>query len=269
MRCTVCGSTNFTSREVLWPKLIADWQLSSSEVRYVNAQQGKSCDICNANLRSIALANAIRSFVGSDLLLRELATHMTASRVTVLELNEAGSLSPILRAMPTYTFGAYPEVDMRALPYADNSFDLVVHSDTLEHVPNPISALRECHRVLKSGGALCFTVPIIVGRMSKNREGLPKSFHGIETQSSDDLVVHTEFGADAWAYVLGAGFSRVEFYAVEFPAAIALLARKSEDAYLAHRSNRSGRLRANVPDFPFSKALRAALGRLFAFGRHN
>ncbi len=230
MRCSVCGSRSFTARDILWPKLITDWQLSPGEVHYVNAQQGTSCDTCGANLRSIALSNAIRSFMGSDLLLRELAIHITASRVTVLELNEAGSLSSILRTMPRYTFGAYPEVDMRALPYPDSSFDLVVHSDTLEHVPNPVSALRECHRVLKVNGALCFTVPIIVGRMSRSREGLPKSFHGNEAQSPDDFVVHTEFGADAWTYVSHAGFNKVEFHTVEFPAAIALLARKSNEA---------------------------------------
>jgi SAM-dependent methyltransferase len=230
MRCTVCGSVNFTARDVLWPKLITDWQLSSREVQYINAQQGKSCDTCGANLRSVVLANAIRSFMGSELLLRELMTHKTARRLTVLELNEAGSLSPVLRTMSKYTFGAYPEVDMRELPYPDGSFDLVVHSDTLEHIPNPIAALRECRRVLKVSGALCLTVPIVVGRMSRSREGLPKSFHGNEAQSPDDFVVHTEFGADAWTYVLEAGFSRVEFHTVEFPAAIALLARKTNDA---------------------------------------
>lgn len=180
MRCTVCGSMNFTARDVLWPKLITDWQLSPREAQYINAQQGKSCDACGANLRSIVLVNAIRSFMGSELLLRELAIHKTTRRLSVLELNEAGSLRPVLRTMSTYTFGAYPEVDMRELPYSDGSFDLVVHSDTLEHVPNPIAALRECHRVLKVSGALCLTVPVIVGRMSRSREGLPKSFHGNE-----------------------------------------------------------------------------------------
>jgi hypothetical protein len=84
MHCSVCGSKNFTARDALWPKLIADWQLSPSEVQYVNAQQGKSCDTCGANLRSVVLANAIRSFMGSELPVRELATEMSTSRLTVL-----------------------------------------------------------------------------------------------------------------------------------------------------------------------------------------
>jgi hypothetical protein len=32
--------------------------------------------------------------------------------------------------------------DMRAMPYADASFDVVIHSDTLEHVPGAVAALR-------------------------------------------------------------------------------------------------------------------------------
>jgi ubiquinone/menaquinone biosynthesis C-methylase UbiE len=143
----------------------------------------------------------------------------------ILEINEAGMLSPMLRNFPRYVFGAYPEVDIHRLPYKDDSFDLVVHSDTLEHVIDPVHALTECRRVLKPGGALCFTVPIVVGRMSRSRAGLPKSRHGASTTTADDFVVQTEFGADAWGYVMEAGFAEVQIHAVEYPAALAFLAR--------------------------------------------
>ena len=55
----------------------------------------------------------------------------------MLEINEAGTLHPILRMLPRHRLVSYPEVDMTRLPFADRSFDLVVHSDTLEHVPDP------------------------------------------------------------------------------------------------------------------------------------
>ncbi len=116
---------------------------------------------------------------------------------------------------------------MHALPYPDGSFDVVVHSDTLEHVPNPLHALGECRRVLKPGGALCFTVPVIVGRLTRSREGLPKSYHGNPEESGDDFVVHTEFGADFWSFPVRAGFAEVRLYSVEHPAAIAMAAFRS------------------------------------------
>lgn len=226
MRCTICGSQSFVQNQVLWDGLVAEWQLAPHEARYINAQQGTACTQCGANLRSIALADAVRAFLGTTGLLREVDFRQRCAGMQVLEINEAGTLTPVLRAMPGYTFGAYPEVDLQALPYADASFDLVVHSDTLEHVEHPIRALGECLRVLKPGGALAFTVPIVVGRLTRSRAGLPPSYHGYPATDTQDYIVHTEFGADAWTHVIQAGFRRVEMLAVEFPSAVALLARK-------------------------------------------
>jgi ubiquinone/menaquinone biosynthesis C-methylase UbiE len=44
--------------------------------------------------------------------------------------------------------------DGRALSFRDRSFDLVVFHTTLCHVPDPVAALREAHRVLKPDGWL-------------------------------------------------------------------------------------------------------------------
>lgn len=230
LQCTVCGGRRFTSRDVLWQQLVDDWQLSPFEAAYVNRQQGESCDACGANLRSIALANAVRAFLGTDALLQTAVTGEAVAGLEVLEINEAGSLTPVLQTFPHYRFGAFPEVDMHALPYPDDTFDLVVHSDTLEHIENPVHGLQECRRILKPDGALCFTVPTIVGRLSRTRTGLEPSYHGNAVTTPDDFVVHTEFGADAWTFVLAAGFARVDLHAVEYPAAIALSARKGRAA---------------------------------------
>jgi SAM-dependent methyltransferase len=217
--CGVCGGTEFSDRPVLWPNLITEWQLSPVEVDYVDRQQGTTCNKCGSNLRSVALANAIRAQFRSERMLREIVER--GAFQSVLEINEAGSLSSILRRFSGHVLASYPEVDIHCLPYGDASFDLVVHSDTLEHVDNPVHALVECRRVLKLGGALCFTIPIIVGRMSRNRAGLEKSYHGNPAAPSDDFAVRTEFGADAWTYLMEAGFSIVSIHAVGYPAATA------------------------------------------------
>jgi SAM-dependent methyltransferase len=222
--CGICGGTEFSDRRVLWPSLITEWQLAPVEVDYIDRQQGTTCNKCASNLRSIALANAIRAHFQTKSMLQEIVEREAFT--SVLEINEAGSLSPILRRFSGYVLAEYPEVDIHCLPYGDVSFDLVVHSDTLEHVDNPVHALAECRRVLKPGGALCFTIPIIVARMSRNRAGLTTSHHGNPAAPSDDFAVRTEFGADAWTYLMEAGFSTVSIHAVGYPAATAFRALK-------------------------------------------
>ena len=49
--------------------------------------------------------------------------------------------------------------DARALPFRDESFDIVFHQGLLEHFRDPLSVLRENHRVLGRGGHLLVDVP--------------------------------------------------------------------------------------------------------------
>jgi len=49
--------------------------------------------------------------------------------------------------------------DALRLPFADDTFDKVICSEVLEHIPDYRSALAEIQRVLKPGGLLCASVP--------------------------------------------------------------------------------------------------------------
>lgn len=46
-----------------------------------------------------------------------------------------------------------------ALPIPDQSLDVVVSFETIEHVPHPEKFVRECHRVLTPGGQLILSSP--------------------------------------------------------------------------------------------------------------
>jgi len=47
-----------------------------------------------------------------------------------------------------------------ALDAPDNTYDIVYAANLLHHLPDPIAAIREMHRVLKPGGKACFWDPL-------------------------------------------------------------------------------------------------------------
>jgi ubiquinone/menaquinone biosynthesis C-methylase UbiE len=49
--------------------------------------------------------------------------------------------------------------DALNLPFADDTFDKVICSEVLEHIPDYAAALAEIERVLKPGGLFCASVP--------------------------------------------------------------------------------------------------------------
>ena len=49
--------------------------------------------------------------------------------------------------------------DALAIPFPDGTFDRVICSEVLEHIPDDIGAMRELARVLRPGGTMAITVP--------------------------------------------------------------------------------------------------------------
>ncbi|MBL8487511.1 MAG: class I SAM-dependent methyltransferase [Rhodocyclaceae bacterium] len=224
LACPCCGGTEFAVAPVIWKGLAEEWRLSPEEWRLVDEQQGGHCRRCGTNLRSQALAAAMMKVTGFQGLFVQYGEWMAARGLQVLEINPAGSLTRFLAGRPGHRLATYPDVDMMAMPYAGGSFDLVIHSDTLEHVRHPVRALAECRRVLKPGGHCVYTVPLLPGRLTLSREGMPPSYHGSPGAGAADYVVWTEYGADAWRQALEAGFGECRIMAHKFPSALALAA---------------------------------------------
>ncbi len=64
-----------------------------------------------------------------------------------------------LRALANGTSAELIQGDAQALPFGDESFDLVVSCETIEHVPDVRRALREMWRVARPGAKLFLTTP--------------------------------------------------------------------------------------------------------------
>lgn len=78
--------------------------------------------------------------------------------------------------------GSYGRIDyvsdIKAIPVPEASFDAILCTEVLEHVPEPIDALREMSRILKPGGRLFLTAPLGAGLHQ-----LPYHFYGGFTPS--------------------------------------------------------------------------------------
>lgn len=57
------------------------------------------------------------------------------------------------------------KADLCALPFEDDSFDVIFCNHVLEHIPDDAQAMRELYRVMKKGGWGIFQVPQDVNRV--------------------------------------------------------------------------------------------------------
>ncbi|MFZ2511296.1 MAG: class I SAM-dependent methyltransferase [Gordonia sp. (in: high G+C Gram-positive bacteria)] len=61
--------------------------------------------------------------------------------------------------VPEYAVGRTEVGDALRLPYDDESFDVVLMSEILEHIPDDAAAITEMVRILRPGGLAAVTVP--------------------------------------------------------------------------------------------------------------
>jgi SAM-dependent methyltransferase len=112
--------------------------------------------------------------------------------------------------------GGVRNEDLQALSFADASFDVVLSSDVLEHMPQPYQAHREICRVLKPGGRHVFTVPygegmlcdnvrasLVDGKIVYHAEAL---YHGDPVRPGEGILVWTIFGLEMLVRLKEIGF---------------------------------------------------------------
>jgi SAM-dependent methyltransferase len=93
------------------------------------------------------------------------------ARVTACDVDDA------VRAHPAADDIALIDSD-GALPFADESFDLIVSDNTFEHIARPEQVARELLRVLRPGGYICARTPNKHGYVAVAARLVPGSLYG-------------------------------------------------------------------------------------------
>ena len=95
--------------------------------------------------------------------------------------------------------------DLTQLSFPESSFDFIICTEVLEHIPNYEAGLREAKRCLRESGAAIFTFPWLGGNHFKHRvraeltddgqihHHLPPSYHG-DPASPEGILCFRDFG---------------------------------------------------------------------------
>lgn len=223
--CFVCGSWDQEWRitPIISDELANNWQLTKLQREQFDRRESSFCQKCGNSLRSRNLAQTIINQIQLTKSLNLIDWISQANRrgLKIAEINSCGKLhsylvkssklyysefNPIRNKLPFWKRFTTPQhEDIMSLSYTDNTFDLVIHSEVLEHVSNYHVALHECRRILKPSGICLFTVPIIPKRKTREcvrYDNVNKEIIHIKTPSyhgsgfKNDFLVWWEFGGD-------------------------------------------------------------------------
>ena len=197
-------------------------------VRLRDDETGVRCLRCAGSAVHLALGHVLRERV-PDLAARD-----------VCELSTRGALAAFLRRHArSSAFSEYVDgvargseragvrcEDVQALTYASGSFDLVTHTEVLEHVPDDALAFAELHRVLRAGGAMLFTVPLSGHARTLERARLrdgavehlcAPEYHVDPFRAGARILAWRDYGTDIIDRLRAAGFVDVRLHAPAQP----------------------------------------------------
>jgi Methyltransferase domain len=231
--CSVCGGFGpmLYRRWVIPPELERRWGLSTRLAEAFARKETSACARCGARLRVRRLALALlEELAMGEPPARSVADWVrlpVARSLRIAEINRIDGLHDPLSELPHLAYSEYLDEpsplsdpglvrheDLTRLSYPDASFDLVLTSETLEHVPDLEAALAEVRRVLAPGGLHLFTVPLLPGVSKTFARSILRPDGSIEHRATPishpagdaGYPVFTEFGADLPEILDRAGF---------------------------------------------------------------
>jgi SAM-dependent methyltransferase len=210
----------------------------------IDFREGLKCHVCELNARARVVADlALAHSVGPGLVV-PYATEQTSPFYRWLKRRFPAAIGSEyfdsrehdrLQDYVHHLIGPEEQLryeDATQLRLADDSVDIVVTSDVLEHIPDHDRALREFYRIIRPGGRLIVTVPFgwdrgeSLRRARLRQDGsiehlLEPEYHGDPMSDSGVLAFHS-FGWDLLDDVRAAGFEDARWVLVWRPVGLFL-----------------------------------------------
>jgi len=231
--CTSCGSLNIfvndLDQRATLINIIDSWNLSDKFKKKLLERENYFCVNCLANYRQRAHAEAVLYVLGLERS-GKLVTKLKSE--TSFKIYETAAYNifrnDALRNIDNYVVSEYFDghlpgtfvngirnEDLEHLTFQDNSFNVLINSDVLEHVSNLDKALSEVKRVLKPGGFHVFTLPVdyelpktterAIVIDGKIKHIMKPVLHG-DTIRGSGILAFRDFGKDVLQYMSRDGF---------------------------------------------------------------
>lgn len=239
--CNVCGSTGrFAFNRWVIPKDVATSFGGGRHALAYRHRESQFCPSCGSSHRVRRIAAVLlEQYAASARTLAQLIVDPGFRDLRIAEINaigSGGSMHAFLSRLPGVSYSEFLGNDgvgetikgvrnesLMNLSYEAASFDLLLTSDTLEHVPDLDRCIAETFRVLRPGGRHVLTVPLNLWRpTSVMRAAMDRTggithlhrpiYHGRGggpfhvMRSRGDYLAFTDIGADFGEILARAGF---------------------------------------------------------------
>jgi SAM-dependent methyltransferase len=236
VRCNLCGPHGTLLHEML------DNDLQQRH-RIGLLRETLRCRHCLSKMRDRTLAAGLLDVMADRFGVRadtveELADRMP-EHVRVLDTDANGRIGRLLAKHPGTVLSLYQpdhgngatlrpgvvNVDLQQMPFPDESFDLILTTEVMEHVRYVDTAHLEIARCLRPGGSYLFTVPYddsmettwqLIDPVTDEELVHPPHMHGDPGLRDEGIKSYRVFGRDLIDQLGDAGLD-VEFLAMERP----------------------------------------------------
>ncbi|HOU98266.1 MAG TPA: class I SAM-dependent methyltransferase [Bacteroidales bacterium] len=161
--CPVCNiNTTFNQLPAFYFKKLQQYRFEYSIFNFetFNVYQ-YSCSRCGASDRERLIVLFLKQYFDPHKILQVLDIGITSKQIeSFFKKNFASST---YLTLDKYNSDANYQLDVENMSEInDNSFDLIICSHVLEHIPNPFNAVNEIYRILKKQGQAIILVPILL-----------------------------------------------------------------------------------------------------------